>query len=88
MAFFDATEGQEDDEDEGLDEPSLGSTVDYNGSGAFYLSAPSAEPDLEGPDVDLEPSLCGITVELLGNDQDLEMEHCGREPELREMEVA
>jgi hypothetical protein len=59
-------------------EPSLGSSNDYQGRGTDYEHlSPAAGDDAEGPDEDLEPSLCGVGAHVqqgFGNDQDREAE--------------
>lgn len=80
------------DEDDGLepdvdDEPSLGSLNDHNGTGAHCSIARNlarAETDCEGPDDDLEPSLCGVTADGLNSlNDDRDREDDGeREPSL------
>ncbi|MDB5563753.1 MAG: hypothetical protein JWP84_319 [Tardiphaga sp.] len=64
--------------DDENDEPSLGSSNDYHGGGnqdAAWRYTPHDIHDREGPDHDLEPSLCGVGSHVeagFGNDQDRE----------------
>ena len=51
--------------DKSDDEPSLGSSNDYNGNGTSYR-VPTFAVDVEGPEDDLEPSLCGVTADCCG----------------------
>ena len=73
-------------DDDGDSEPSLGSSNDHNGVGTSY-HVTAGVTDAEGPEDDLEPSLCGVTANCSGllDGSDLEREE--DEPSLGTLNV-
>jgi hypothetical protein len=77
-------EDDEDDdaaEDSDPAEPSLGSCNTSHGQTQAFWGF-GGTSDREGPEDDLEPSLCGVTVEAGLDDRDLEGDDADREPSL------